>query len=114
MALQWFFFVVLIVIAYTGISWFGQMTAEYGTTPLSSFFAAIRPIPLLVVTIANMFFGLGLYYGFGLTRFALPATIALGVITSFVFSIVILGAQVTLMKIAGLLVVIVGVVILAL
>lgn len=114
MLLQWVFFVVSVVVAYTGISWFGQMTAEFGTTPVTSFLAAIRPVPLFIVTVANMFFGLGLYYGFGLTRFALPATIALGVITSFVFSAVVLGAQVTLMKLVGVLVVILGVVILAL
>jgi multidrug transporter EmrE-like cation transporter len=64
--------------------------------------------------VGNMFFGLGLYYGFGLTRFAIPAAIAMGVVVSFVYSVALLGVQVTLLKIIGAAVVILGVVVLAL
>lgn len=114
MAIQWLLFIASVVVAYIGISWFGQMTGASSTSPLSALLTAIRPIPIIIVVVSNAFFGLGLYYGFGITRFALPATIAMGVVTSFIYSVIILGAEVTLVKLAGAAVVILGVVILAL
>jgi len=111
---QWVFFVAAAVVAYLGISWFAQLSGGSSTSALSAFFSTIKPIPLLIVTAANMFFGLALFYGFGLTRFAVPATIAIGVLTSFVYSIVFLGAEVTAVKLAGVLIVIVGIIVLAL
>lgn len=113
MLTQWLGFLLAIVTAYLGISWFAQLTAEYGVTAWGAFLSAVRPLPLLIVTVANMFFGLGLYYGFGFTRFAIPAAISIGVVTSFVYSVFVLGAQVTSIKILGALMVILGVVILA-
>jgi hypothetical protein len=114
MVLQWFLFIVTVVVAYIGISWFAQLTGGSSHTAWSTFFSALRPLPLLVMIVANMFFGLGIYFGLGITRFAIPATIAMGVVTSFVYSVVMLGAQVTLTKIVGAIVVILGVAMLAL
>lgn len=97
-----------------GIAWFAQLSGASSHTVFEAFTSAVRPFPLLIATVANMFFGLGLYYGFSVTRFAIPAAISIGVITSFVYSLIFLGAQVTLTKILGILVIIVGVALLAL
>jgi hypothetical protein len=112
--LQWIAFVGLMIIGYTGISWFAQLSGGSSDSALSAFLSAIRPFPLLVVTVANMFFALGLYYGFGLTRFAIPAAVSLGMLTSFAYSVIILGAPVTLTKLAGVGVVIIGVILITL
>ena len=114
MAVQWILFAVLTIIAYGGISWFAQLSGGSSTSALGAFFSAIKPFPLFVVTVANMFFGLALYYGFSVTRFAIPAAISLGVITSFAFSAIVLGAPVTLTKLVGAGIVIVGVIVMAL
>lgn len=108
------YFVILMVVGYAGISWFAQLSGGSSHSALDAFFSAVRPIPLLVVTIANMFFALGMYYGFTVTRFAIPAAISIGAVTSFVFSVVFLGAQVTLTKILGIAVVLGGVILLTL
>lgn len=114
MLLSWILFVTCAIVGYIGIAWFAQLSGGSSHTALEAFISAIKPFPLLVATIANMFFGLGLYYGFGVTRFAIPAAISIGVITSFVFSLVFLGAQITLTKAFGILVIIAGVALLAL
>jgi multidrug transporter EmrE-like cation transporter len=108
------YFVILMVVGYAGISWFAQLSGGASHTAFEAFFSAVRPIPLLVVTIANMFFALGMYYGFTITRFAIPAAISIGALTSFAFSVLFLGAQVSVVKIAGILVVLAGVILLTL
>ena len=79
MPVQWIAFLASVLAAYIGISIFAQLSSG-ATTPLSAFFSTLRPLPFFVVTIANMFFGLGIYYGFGLTRFAIPIAISVGVL----------------------------------
>ncbi len=113
MVMHWVLFVVTVILAYTGISWFAQLSGGSSQTAVSAFVSALHPMPLVIVTVANMFFGLGLYYGFGLTRYAIPIAISLGVITSFLYSVAILGATVTGTKIIGVLVIIIGVIILS-
>ena len=103
-------FVLSAIVAYTGISYFGQLSGEVKGGALAAFFSTVRPLPLLVVTLANMFFGLALYYGFSITRYAIPATISIGVITSFVYSVLFLGASVTVTKLVGVALVILGIV----
>jgi hypothetical protein len=114
MILQWVLFCVTIFVAYIGISLFAQLSGASSTGALQAFLSTLRPIPLIVVTIANMFFGLGLYYGFSLTRFAIPIAISIGVMTSFVYSLIFLGAHVTAYKIGGLILILLGVVLLGL
>ncbi len=114
MLISWILFVVCAVVGYMGIAWFAQLSGGSSHSVFEAFTSAIRPFPLLVATVANMFFGLGLYYGFGVTRFAIPAAISIGVITSFIYSVVLLGAQVTLVKLLGIMAIIGGVVLLAL
>ncbi len=111
--LSWAAYVVCVIVGYIGISVFAQLSSG-AVSPVSAFFSAMRPLPLLVATLGNMFFGLGLYYGFGLTRFALPIAISLGVITSFVYSVVLLGATITFTKIVGAFVILIGIVLMTL
>lgn len=114
MATQWALFILVVIIAYSGISWFAQLSGGASVSAIGAFLSTLRPLPLIIVTVANMFFGLGLYYGFGVTRFAIPVAVSIGVITSFAFSVLILGAQVTLVKLGGVALVICGVILLSL
>lgn len=106
-------FIASAFVAYIGIAYFGQLTGAVKSGPLEAFFSTLRPLPLLVVTAANMFFGLALYYGFSITRYAVPASISIGVITSFIYAVVFLGAPVTVSKLAGIAIIILGIVVLS-
>ena len=112
--MQWMLFVPLTIVAYIGIAWFAQLSGGSSSTSLQAFLSAIRPFPLLVVTVANMFFALGAYYGFASTRFAIPVMISIGAVTAFVYSVVFLGAQLTALKVFGIIVALSGVALMAL
>lgn len=109
----WIAFIFCGIIAYIGISLFAQLSSS-GASAIESFFSTLKPLPLFVVTVANMFFGVALFYGFSVTRFAIPSIISIGVITSFLYSIFVLGASITLTKVLGILVIILGIILMAL
>jgi multidrug transporter EmrE-like cation transporter len=52
---------------------------------------------------------MAVFSGFGWTKFAVPAAIALGVITSFVYSAVFLGGAVSLVRILGIVLILAGI-----
>src|SRR5262245_35654402 len=107
-------FVATIILAYTGIAVFAQLTGGSSHTALGAFLSPVRPVPLALVILANMFFALGLYWGFSLTRYALPVAFAIGVIVSFSYSAVVFGAKVSVLKIGAAGVIILGIVLLSL
>lgn len=111
---QWVIFFFITVIAYCGIAWFAQLSGGASTSAWQAFFSAIRPIPLIVVTVANMFFAIAAYKGFLLTKHAIPLIISTGALTAFVYSIVFLGAEVTFLKVAGMVLIIAGISLVAL
>ena len=113
MITQWALYVVFVIVGYLGVSWFAYTTGGLNTSVWGAFFATLRPLPLIIIVSANISITIGLFYGFGITRLAIPAAISMGVITSFIYSILIAGAQLTLTKIAGIAVIILGVVMLA-
>ena len=114
MYLSWALFFAITVAAYVGIAWFAQLSGGTSTNTWQAFFSAIRPLPFLVVTVANMFFALAAYKGLILTKHAIPIIISTGAITSFVYSLIFLGAKFTLLKLGGIGLVIAGIVLLAL
>jgi len=110
---HWLIFAVSMGIAYMGIALFGQLSGDKGTSALSAFLTALRPLPFLIITIANMFFALGLFYGFKVTRYAIPIAISSGVIISFLYSVFVMGTSITITKVIGVVTILVGIVILA-
>lgn len=114
MIVYWGLFLVSVFFTYVGISVFAHLSGGSASTPFSAAVSALRPIPLIIVTLANVVFALGLYYGFKATRFAIPTALAMGVIVSFIYSVALLGATVTLSKIVGIVTIIIGIVILSL
>jgi multidrug transporter EmrE-like cation transporter len=111
---QWLLFFCSTVVAYIGIALFAQLSGGSVNSPGQAFFSAVRPIPPIVMVVANMFFALAIYYGFLATRFAIPIAIAIGALTSFVYSVVVLGAEASAVKISGLVIAIGGIVLLGL
>ncbi len=109
MIANWALFFVLAMCAYIGISLFAQLSGGQSTSLVGAAIAIIKPIPLLVVILANMFFGMAIYIGFKNTPLAIPITIAIGVITSAIYSYLFLGAQITAMKFFALGVLILGI-----
>lgn len=114
MFVQWLLFGVTTVVAYLGISLFGQIAGGGASSPMSAFLGTLKPLPLLIITVANMFFALALYFGFAQTRFAMPIALSVGVLTSFMYSVFVLGASFSLVKAGGILLVVAGIALLSL
>jgi drug/metabolite transporter (DMT)-like permease len=96
-------------ITYFLLSLFGQMTGGSAHTFLESIRAVLRPLPLALLLISNLFFASALYVGFKFTPYAIPSAIAIGVIASFLYSILFLGATVTWLKIVGVILIVGGI-----
>lgn len=114
MALQWILFFGTAIVTYIGISLFAQFSGGNSSSALQAFFSAIRPLPLAILIIANMFFALAIYYGFSITRYAVPIALAIGAMTSFLYSVVVLGTSVSALKVIGIIAIVTGIVLLGL
>lgn len=114
MFFQWFAFGIVTVIAYCGIAFFAQMTGGSSTGAWQAFVAIFSPIPFFIILVANMLFSVGIYYGFTVTRYTIPIATAIGAVTTYIYSIVVLGASVSVLKMVGIVVIIAGIVLLSL
>jgi uncharacterized membrane protein len=112
--LHWATFVTFGIFSYTLISLFAQLVGDKPfTSTYAAFIGGFAIIPALVLLASNPFYAVALYHGFAISRFAIPMLIAIGVITSFLYSLVFLGATFTFTKLAGLVVICAGIALLA-
>jgi hypothetical protein len=106
-------FVTLGICTYTIIALVGQLLGASQTSAWGAFINGFSPIPALIIVATNPLFGLALYYGFSVSRFAIPMILAIGACTSFFYSLLFLGATFTLTKLLGLFVIFAGIALLA-
>ncbi len=109
MVLDFLFFVLLSVATYTCISILGQLTGGTSMTLLQAATALFRPLPFVIMLVANVLFSTALFMGFQVTKFAIPAALACGVITSFIYSVVMLGGVVTVFRLGGVVLILAGI-----
>jgi hypothetical protein len=108
------FFILFGILGYALVSLSGQLLggAPY-TSTYAAFVGGFALLPALITLCTNPIFAAMLYHGFAVSRFALPMMFAVGVCTSFFYSLVFLGATFTLTKLAGLVVICAGIALLA-
>ncbi|HRH24700.1 MAG TPA: hypothetical protein PK109_03905 [Candidatus Paceibacterota bacterium] len=109
MILSAFLFFVLSFITYFLIALFGHLTGGAPGTFWQSLTAAFKPLPLLLILLSNLCFAAALWHGFKITAYAIPISIAIGVIASFTYSIAILHASVTPVKLLGVMLILLGI-----
>jgi len=107
--LYWIGFLVLTAIMYVCISLIGRFTGGEASSVLESV-RSLFSLPVLGLILAsNVLYAIAIYYGFIVTSNALPISIALGVVCSFLYSAVMLGATVTVLKVLGVGLIVVGI-----
>jgi drug/metabolite transporter (DMT)-like permease len=112
--LNWIIFTISGIVAYIFISYFAQITG--GAHPKNSFDAfmsGLHPLAVIVIVFSNLFFALAVYHGFIISRFSISMIVALGVLVTFVYSVLVLGAQVTPIKLCGVAAVLTGIALLS-
>jgi multidrug transporter EmrE-like cation transporter len=111
--MNWLWFSVLGVLAYVALSLTGQLTGGYGVSALDTALRLFRPYAFAALIVGNTLWVVASYFGFKETKTAIPTLVAVGVITSFAYSVAFLESEVTLQKIGGLLLVLAGICLLA-
>ena len=107
--LNWFYFTVSAVLAYVSLSLFGKLSGGSATSALGSVFATFKPTAFFFLIVGNVLWAVAVFFGLRGTPYALPATIAIGIITSFFFSVVVLGTSITIYRLLGIVVILLGV-----
>jgi multidrug transporter EmrE-like cation transporter len=107
--LNWLLFAVTGVVAYVLLSLFGQLGGGSSNSAVGAFLAAFKPIPFVLLIIGNALWGVAVYFGLQNTKYAIPAVIALGIITSFLYSLIVFENPVTWWRLLGLGLLILGI-----
>jgi multidrug transporter EmrE-like cation transporter len=107
--MAWIYFVLISAVGYIGIAVFNRMVGAEAESLYDAVGRAVQPTALVIMIVANIFLGAGVYYGFMATSSAIPIMLSLGVVTTFVFSVMILGVSLTLTKVLGLMLVVAGI-----
>ena len=107
--MHWLYFVFLSILGYICISIFGRLVGPSSTSFVNAVLSTFKPLPLVVVMLGNAALGGALYFGFLATQSAIPIAISIGVVTSFVFSVTVVGAQITAVKLLGVTLIIIGI-----
>lgn len=106
---NWVAFVVFGVLAYLFISMFGHLGGGNSPSAMSAAMATFRPIPFLLLVAGNLLWGVAVFFGFRVTNHAIPVAIAVGLVVSTLYSIVVLESTATLLRVLGLIVVVLGI-----
>lgn len=107
--LNWILFFFASVASYICIAVLGQLTGSNHATVGSAVLSLFKPIPFALLILGNIFWVAAVYYGFLNTRSAIPAVIAIGVITDFIYSVIFLNDPITFTHILGIIVIFVGI-----
>ena len=106
--INWLLFVALSVVAYTLISWFGTVTGSSDSVP-ETIKSVFTPLSFALLVAGNVFYGVALFYGFSVSSFALAIALAIGAITAWVYSLVVLGSVFQVSQLLGLGLIIIGI-----
>ena len=104
-----FLFFVLSLITYFLFAWFGHMTGGSAGTFWQDVLEVLKPVPLIVLLVGNFFFAAAISIGLKVSPYAIPMAIAIGVLSSFVYSMLFLGGTFTWVKMLGVVVILAGI-----
>lgn len=107
--MNWVFSIVATIIAYTLFSCFGLRTGAATTFKDALFTPFSNLIDLSLVLVGSAGFGVATYYALKSSAYAIPIVISLGLIVSFVFSTIFADGRITITKLIGLFVIMIGV-----
>lgn len=109
---QWILFITLTVLMYLCISTIGKVSGSSSGSVFDSVRVIFRPAVLALVLGANALFAAAVFYGFQVTANAMTIAVSIGVVSTYVYSVMFTGVTVTGMHALGLALVIVGIVLL--
>jgi len=94
---------------YIIIATIGKLTGGSAESAFDSIKRVYRPLALVLMLVGNSLFALALFYGFQVSSNAMTMAISIGIITTFIYSVFLLGVEITPAKIAGVILAVVAV-----
>jgi hypothetical protein len=107
--MNWLLFFVLTIVSYTLISWFSAYAGATANGPLDAFKNVLSPLGLGLVLVANILYGVAMYYGFNASKLAIPIAFSIGAIVAWAYSMVYLGKVFELNDLLGVILVLIGI-----
>jgi uncharacterized membrane protein len=111
--LNWLYFIGLCLIAYSLIALFGQLTTGNTQSAWHAGLSTFKPLPFVIIVLANAIWATAIYFGLKNASYALPIALSIGVLTTFVYSILFLHATFSAYKFVGAVFVVAGILLLA-
>jgi len=107
--IHWMYFILIISLMYICIATIGRITGGESLSAVASVRQLFTPLLIFVMILANTLFAVGIYYGFIVSSNALPVSVVIGIVVTFIYSVLVMGVSVTAAKILGIAFVLVGI-----
>ena len=107
--MHWALTIAATVVCYTLFSYFGVRTAGSTTVAKAALAPVTNPIDFSLIVFGSSGFGIATFFAIKASPFAVTVVIALGLIVSFVFSVLVVSAEATPQRLVGLVIIMVGV-----
>lgn len=107
--MNWVLALVATIVSYTLFSYFGLRTGELTSFKHALFAPVNNLINFGLVLIGSSGFGIATYYALKSSPYAITAVISMGLIVSFIFSALFTDGRITILRIFGLGIIILGV-----
>ncbi|MDA8597187.1 hypothetical protein N9L26_02515 [Candidatus Pacebacteria bacterium] len=107
--LSWALLIGLSVAGYFCISAFSHLTGGESQSYRELLRSLVKPIPLLLVIVGNVFLASAAYFGFIATNTAISIMLSIGILTSVVYSMLFLDVTVSVGKVVGILLILGGI-----
>ena len=107
--MYWVYFITLIAVMYVSISFFAQFTGDDSAGPVESLKRLLTPTALGLLIVTNVLFVVGIYFGFLVSANAIPISIAVGIIVSYIYSVLVLAVPLSLLHVIGIVLIMAGI-----
>ena len=107
--MNWLLAILATITSYTLFSIFGLRTGQAESYYQAAFSLVRDPINFLLIFIGSAGFGIATFYAYKSSPSAITVVISIGLLVSFVFSILFASAAINIQKIAGLCLIITGI-----
>ena len=107
--MNWIYAIIATIISYTLFSYFGVRTGEVNTFKEALLAPFSNIIDFALVLSGSAGFGVAAYYALKSSSYAIPIIISLGLTVSFLFSVIFIDGKITITKLAGLGLIILGI-----
>ena len=107
--MNWILAIAATVVSYAVFSYFGMRTGVSSSFKDALLAPFTSIIDFSLIMIGSTGFGVATYFALKSSPYAIPIIISLGLIVSFIFSVIFLDVKITPIKLSGVLMIVVGV-----